>query len=678
VRDGECGWRELFSIFEDFLGKKIVETTKSNFSTYSCGEASADDAVALASNTLRSMVDPSQRVPCVRRHANPTVISPQSQSRRDAEFGMATSRAHVPGAEDAPLLVVNEPVQGGTDVVRVGGRESSRGRGTSMRVVGTIALALVVAFFGTVGSAALAANGSANLVTPGSTLGGAKQVGGAGDPMEGSGERPMSAYGTMDEDSLSAIVDATDPLEKQNTEAKSAARKDTPKLVPGVDEHIPTRGVTVDGGDAAAIETKKLGAKKLDPMDALFDPLDSLMADAASGFPQDSNTPSTESSTATRAKKNTKDQTHDLDATESESPYMKQSKIQSDVDDAIEIEMKRLDKAAREMDETRLAKATASMKGGTHAASEKKHEAKKRSGKESTRSEKKPTTSSKKSDETLEETTAGVAESVAAAVQANVTPLPSVTTATVSPTTATSHANPSPHDVDRTANSDVKERYARAAEAAISGDVAGVVLNLAMASPTSIASADGSATVGEAVTLVGDGHDGSWWRMIEGQARSGRGEEPPVAQGVGVAGDVDAVAVRGTADGIVGGPIASTGTCDWTRCDKNAGPQVVDNVCVENGGLGCVGKTGCRFCKAGMVGEAGLPICPPCVCAAMGVEGCSVAAAYSSAAVTATASAQAAATASVTATARTAAVASVGTGEVEDTVSISHLTHSAD
>ena len=35
-----------------------------------------------------------------------------------------------------------------------------------------------------------------------------------------------------------------------------------------------------------------------------------------------------------------------------------------------------------------------------------------------------------------------------------------------------------------------------------------------------------------------------------------------------------------------------------------------DETCVSLGGLGCIGQTGCRFCKAGAIGEAGLATCP--------------------------------------------------------------------
>ena len=69
-------------------------------------------------------------------------------------------------------------------------------------------------------------------------------------------------------------------------------------------------------------------------------------------------------------------------------------------------------------------------------------------------------------------------------------------------------------------------------------------------------------------------------------------------------------------------PAAAAGACDFARCDAAAGPQVFDETCVSLGGLGCIGQTGCRFCKAGAIGEAGLATCPPCVCQAMGVAGC--------------------------------------------------------
>ena len=69
--------------------------------------------------------------------------------------------------------------------------------------------------------------------------------------------------------------------------------------------------------------------------------------------------------------------------------------------------------------------------------------------------------------------------------------------------------------------------------------------------------------------------------------------------------------------------LTGVGTCDFTLCDKNAGPQYVDSVCKVDGGLGC--KTdGCRFCLTDNDPnvDPNLPRCPPCVCAEMGRTGC--------------------------------------------------------
>ena len=66
--------------------------------------------------------------------------------------------------------------------------------------------------------------------------------------------------------------------------------------------------------------------------------------------------------------------------------------------------------------------------------------------------------------------------------------------------------------------------------------------------------------------MNGDGTDGSWWRgVVEGQARSGRGDPP-----------------RGSRSE------PTSGTCDWNVCDKSAGPQYVDQICVDDGGVDAV------------------------------------------------------------------------------------------
>jgi hypothetical protein len=56
-------------------------------------------------------------------------------------------------------------------------------------------------------------------------------------------------------------------------------------------------------------------------------------------------------------------------------------------------------------------------------------------------------------------------------------------------------------------------------------------------------------------------------------------------------------------------------TCNTTMCDPGAGPQFYDDRCITGGGLGCVGQTGCRFCR--MAGDAlnkQMEYCPPCTC----------------------------------------------------------------
>ena len=86
---------------------------------------------------------------------------------------------------------------------------------------------------------------------------------------------------------------------------------------------------------------------------------------------------------------------------------------------------------------------------------------------------------------------------------------------------------------------------------------------------------------------------------------------------------------------------AVSGECAFEpdTCDKTyAGTfQYVDADCAYggDGGVGCVGNQGCRFCRLISKGDAGqadgseytprdleLNWCPPCVCEHYGVDGC--------------------------------------------------------
>ena len=127
------------------------------------------------------------------------------------------------------------------------------------------------------------------------------------------------------------------------------------------------------------------------------------------------------------------------------------------------------------------------------------------------------------------------------------------------------------------------------------------IATVAAAGAADAASSSAAANTGEALPMNGDGTDGSWWRMVEGQARSGRGDPPAW----------------------VPDPNRPSGTCDWNVCDKSAGPQYVDQICVDDGGVGCRGSTGCRFCR--MEGDEKNPewqYCPPCVCDEFKMPGC--------------------------------------------------------
>ena len=119
--------------------------------------------------------------------------------------------------------------------------------------------------------------------------------------------------------------------------------------------------------------------------------------------------------------------------------------------------------------------------------------------------------------------------------------------------------------------SEVKDGYARAVDAALASG--------------SSRSAEPASSVPEPLSAL---------NVLEASATTVADGSAAETRGVGV--------VRDAA------PFAAAAACDFARCDAAAGPQVVDETCVSLGGLGCIGKTGCRFCKAGGVGEPGLAL----------------------------------------------------------------------
>ena len=178
--------------------------------------------------------------------------------------------------------------------------------------------------------------------------------------------------------------------------------------------------------------------------------------------------------------------------------------------------------------------------------------------------------------------------------------------------------------------SSVKNRYALAADAALAASSAG----------------------GDPAAAAAD-------------ARRAFTDRAPLSQSLNAAGGVsnalDQFRPRVAASGEA--VLTGVGTCDFTLCDKNAGPQYVDGVCGVDGGLGC--KTdGCRFCLTDNDPnvDPNLPRCPPCVCAEMGRTGCTTVqlthgmAQSRSSASAASSAAAAAAAASSAASAATAAI----------------------
>ena len=416
---------------------------------------------------------------------------------------MTSSRTHAPGAEGAPLLASD---LASTPVKPPLGR-ADRDRVTSARLVGGVAIALIVACVGAFGSIAVAARagGAAGaVVTSASALGSVTPQDSAVDPMEASGARPMSAYGTIDEHSPVMRALGEDPVE-----AAAAAFLDDATL-----------GERERPGPDASSDAPRTDAPRTDPE------------------------PQMSSSSA--------------------------ASVQEDVDSQIEIEMRRLDEAARAMDAERATRRArdertaadaepagpggrgsnaAELAGGARASSSKKA---------TLRDEDAP------SDDADDAFAAKKHKRRAARDSKD----------------SKARASPTPVVVSET-----KDRYARAVDAALASET----------------DASTDASIGSASVST----DLSALNVLEPV----QGGSTPINQASSV-----------PSGGFV--PAAAAGACDFARCDAAAGPQVFDETCVSLGGLGCLGQTGCRFCKAGAIGEAGLATCPPCVCQAMGVAGC--------------------------------------------------------
>lgn len=428
---------------------------------------------------------------------------------------MTSSRTHAPGAEGAPLLAsdlastpVKPPPLGRAD----------RDRVTSARLVGGVAIALIFACVGAFGSIAVAARagGAAGaVVTSTSALGSATPRDSAVDPMEASGARPMSAYGTIDEHSPVMRALGEDPVE-------AAA--------------------------AAFLDDATLGERERPGPDA--------SSDAARTAPRTDPEPQMSSSAAS---------------------------VQADVDSQIEIEMRRLDEAARAMDAERATRRArdertaaeaepaglagrgsnaAELAGGERASSSKKAFQRLRDEDAPSRDDASAAKKHKRrAERDSKDSKSGLEEREERELKLE-------------------RASPTKTVVV----SETKDRYARAVDAALASET----------------DASTDASIGSASVST----DLSALNVLE-----------PVQSG-----SIPINQASSVPSGFV--PAAAAGACDFARCDAAAGPQVFDETCVSLGGLGCIGQTGCRFCKAGAIGEAGLATCPPCVCQAMGVAGC--------------------------------------------------------
>ena len=228
-------------------------------------------------------------------------VAPAQASALPSSGTRVDDRGEASETHEMTILAHARPRRGGRaparERPRVDARETSslgradRDRVTSARLVGGVAIALLVACVGAFGSIAVAARagGAAGaVVTSTSALGSVTPRDSAVDPLEASGARPMSAYGTIDEHSPVMRALGEDPVE-----AAAAAFLD----------------------DATLGERERPGR-------------DDASSDAAPRDPPARTDPSRQMPSSPAS-------------------------VQADVDSQIEIEMRRLDEAARAMDAER-------------------------------------------------------------------------------------------------------------------------------------------------------------------------------------------------------------------------------------------------------------------------------------------------------------------------------------
>ena len=494
---------------------------------------------------------------------------PHSCSRVPASRDtMPPPRMHAPGAEGAPLLATERDAASRGVDARADRAPPSRATRLALAATATLLVGAGAIAVSSDAARAVAAGGIARAFALGDPAD-------APDPLEADGTRPMSAYGKIAADS--PLMDPSRP-DDPNFDPTTVVE---PDAVPGADEGIPEVEVIDDDVDAD----------------------EAAVGLAASAFLSQT-TPSLS-----------------LSATDAQA-------VQDDVDDQIEREMVNLRRAA------------ARVQGVETADMGKQHETREKAKRPKASSHKK--TSRKASEPEPEVSEPEVSEPEASEPEVSE---PEVSEAEVSePEVSEPEASSADEAAIASAASNARERlnsassvktqYAANVDAALRGsrpvaaaatttttttttpgvrnalkreDASGAFVAAAGAavpdpSASSSSSASASvATTGEALPMTGDGTDGSWWRMVEGQARSGRGEPPAW----------------------VPDPNRPPGTCDWNVCDKNAGPQYVDQICVDDGGIGCRGNTGCRFCR--MEGDDKNPewqYCPPCVCDEFQTPGC--------------------------------------------------------
>ena len=432
---------------------------------------------------------------------------------------MPISRTHAPGAEGAPLLASDLE----STLVKPPLGRADRDRVSSARLVGGVAIALLVACVGAFGSVAVAARASGAagaVVTPSSALGSVSSRDSAVDPLEASGARPMSAYGTIDEHApvMQDLAAGEDPVARD-----AAAFLDDATLGEREEQ------------DPARDEATPWNAEDVAPRD-----------------------PPTRRPTR-------------------QTPSSPASPVQADVDHQIEIEMRRLDQVARAMDDERATARRARADADSAATGSGRRAS---SVSEGGVTSPPPRAVSSSSREHGDDARSKKTHHRRASSEV-VDPRDPRDPDDAAPKTKDDAAAPRP------VVSEVKDGYARAVDAALASESSRSAATASTGVPVDLRSLN----VLESSATTPDG------TAADARLRAARTNAPFAA--------------------------AAAAACDFARCDAGAGPQVVDETCISLGGLGCIGKTGCRFCKAGAIGEPGLAACPPCVCAAMGVSGCS-------------------------------------------------------